>query len=77
MKVTVRKFAEKLAARLYEPQRQKGNPKKGGIPNPDGVSLYIQRFLIWLKSCYEKEYQEEYQEKFRKETFERWRPNPV
>jgi hypothetical protein len=31
------------------------NLKKGALPIPDGVSKYVQRWSIWVKSIYGKE----------------------
>lgn len=54
-KVTVRKFAENLVARIYDSKQKKDNQSKGGLSIPDSVSLYIQRFTKWVKLIYEEE----------------------
>ena len=52
-KKTVLKFAERIAVRLYKAGYSR-NELKGGYPVPDCVSLYVKRWITWVKSMYDR-----------------------
>ena len=42
---------------VYDTKQLKDKNTKGGyLPIPETVSVYVQRWLIWVKSIYEKEH---------------------
>ncbi|MCP4176662.1 MAG: hypothetical protein GY756_02755 [bacterium] len=40
---------------VYDTEQCKGNNRKGELLIPEAVSVYIRRWLIWVKSIYDCE----------------------
>ena len=49
------RMKKNASGRVYNPKWFQDKHKKGGLPIPDAVSVYVYRWLSWVKSMYGKE----------------------
>jgi len=51
----VRRMQNSDCSSAYNAKQLRDNKHKGGLPIPEAVSVYVQRWLLWVKSIYDKE----------------------
>ncbi len=51
----VRRMQNSDCSNVYNAKQLRDNKHKGGLPMPEAVSVYVQRWLLWIKSIYGKE----------------------
>ena len=51
----VRRMQNSDCSNVYNAKQLRDNKHKGGLPTPEAVSVYVQRWLLWIKSIYGKE----------------------